>query len=111
MIYDVLWFHGMDFQIPTQVLYFHGVPFVSYPLWLFYIYTHTILHRKSRLLSLDFKPVLNAYFVPEDYYVESQILTLPIPSPLALQVDLRLLSEQTTYAVSIFNKEANITSK
>jgi len=85
-------YEDQDSKTPAQVLYFDGVP-------------------KSRLVSLDFKPVLTAYFVPKDYYVPLQILTLPIPSPLALQVDLRMLSEQTDYIVSATENDASITPK
>ncbi|KIM89297.1 hypothetical protein PILCRDRAFT_219898 [Piloderma croceum F 1598] len=68
---------------PAQILCFHKIP-------------------QYTPVSLEFVPLLQAYFVPEDYYCEGEVLTMPIPSPLALQVDIRSLSnKQTKYTISI----------
>jgi hypothetical protein len=68
---------------PAQILCFHDIP-------------------QYTPVSLEFVPFLQAYFVPEDYYREGEVLTMPIPSPLALQVDISSLSKgQTNYSVSV----------
>jgi hypothetical protein len=60
-----------------------------------------VLHSEYTPVSLEFVPLLQAYFVPEDYYCEGEVLTMPIPSPIALQVDIRSLSKEQTYNISI----------
>jgi hypothetical protein len=60
-----------------------------------------VLHSEYTPVSLEFVPLLQAYFVPEDYYREGEVLTMPIPSPIALQVDIRSLSKEQTYNISI----------
>jgi len=61
-----------------------------------------MLHSEYKPVSLKFIPSLQAYFVPEGYYREGEVLTMPIPSPLALGVDINsLLKEQTNYSVSV----------
>jgi len=61
-----------------------------------------MLHSQYTLVSLEFVPILHAYFVPEDFYRVGEVLTMPISSPVALKVDIRSLSnEQTKYTISI----------
>lgn len=71
-----------DESKPAQILCFHDIP-------------------QYTPVSLEFVPLLQAYFVPEDYYREGEVLTMPIPSPIALQVDIRSLSKEQTYNISI----------
>jgi len=52
-------------------------------------------------VSLKFVPFLQAYFVPEDFYCEGEVLTMPIPTPVALQVDINSLSKENKYSISI----------
>jgi len=74
---------------------------VSFLLDLCSCQAYTVLHSQYTPVSLEFVPLLQAYFVPEDYYCEGEVLTMPIPSPVAFQVDIRSLNEQTKYTVSI----------
>lgn len=52
-------------------------------------------------VSLQFVPFLQAYFVPENFYREGEVLTMPIPTPVALQVDIRSLSADQKFSISI----------
>jgi len=60
-----------------------------------------VLHSEYTPVSLEFVPLLQAYFVPEGYYEIGEVLTMPIPSAIALPVDIRSLPSQQTYNVSI----------
>ena len=63
---------------------------------------YTVLHSEYTPVSLEFVPLLQAYFVPEDYYCEGEVLTMPIPSPVALEVDIRsFVDGRAKYIVSI----------
>ena len=52
-------------------------------------------------VSLEFVPALQAFFVPENFYSEGEVLTMPIPSRAALEVDIRSLSKDQKYSISI----------
>ena len=67
-----------------------------------------MFHSQYTPVSLTFVPVLHAYFVPEDYYRVGEVLTMPIPSPLALSVDISLLKEQTNFSISVKGNRAFI---
>ena len=58
-------------------------------------------HSQYTPVSLQFVPLLQAYFVPEDFYREGEVLTMPIPSEVALQVDIHSLSKDHNYSVFI----------
>ena len=70
-----------------------------------------MLHSEYTPVSLEFVPLLQAYFVPEDFYREGEVLTMPIPSPVALQVDIRSLLKEQTYTVSIDKTNRAIINK
>jgi len=67
-------FYETDKPKPAQILCFHQIP-------------------QYTPVSLQFVPVLKAYFVPEDFYVEGEVLTMPIPTDSALNVDIHLLKK------------------
>jgi len=71
-----------DGSNPAQILCFHEIP-------------------QYMPVSLKFVPFLQAYFVPEDFYCEGDVLTMPIPTPVALQVDINSLSKENKYSISI----------
>jgi hypothetical protein len=60
-----------------------------------------MLHSQYTPVSLQFVPYLQAYFVPEGFYSVGEILTMPIPTPVALQVDIHSLSKDQKYSVFI----------
>ena len=60
-----------------------------------------MLHSQYTPVSLQFVPFLQAYFVPEGFYREGEVLTMPIPSRAALQVDIRSLSKDQNYTVFV----------
>ena len=60
-----------------------------------------LLHSQYTPVSLQFIPLLEAYFVPEDFYLEGEVLTMPVPTHVALQVDIRSLSEDQKYSVFV----------
>lgn len=60
-----------------------------------------MLHSQYMPVSLKFVPFLQAYFVPEGFYREREVLTMPIPTPVALEVDIRSLSKDQKYSISI----------
>ena len=60
-----------------------------------------ILHSQYTAVSLQFVPVLKAYFVPENFYVEGEVLTMPIPTDPALKVDIHSLSKDQKFFISI----------
>ena len=75
---------------------------VSFLLDLCNCQAYTVLHSEYTPVSLEFVPLMQAYFVPEDYYCEGEVLTMPIPSPLALEVDIRsFVDGEAKYTVSI----------
>jgi len=67
---------------PAQIICFHEIP-------------------QYTPVALQFVPVLQAYFVPEDFYSEGEVLTMPISTQVALQVDIRSLSEDQKYSVYV----------
>ena len=52
-----------------------------------------IFYSQYTPVSLQFVPILKAYFVPENFYVEGEVLTMPIPTDPALKVDIHSLSK------------------
>jgi len=67
---------------PAQILCFHQIP-------------------QYTPVSLQFVPVLKAYFVPENFYVEGEVLTMPVPTDAALNVDIHSLSKDQKFFVFI----------
>ena len=68
----------------------------------FSFHAYKIVYSQGKPVALDFSPILRAYFVPDGYYVERQVLTMPIPSPSVLEVNIDTLpSDQTSYTITI----------
>ena len=75
------------------------------PLLVLRIYqADTIPHSQYTSVSLEFVPILKAYFVPENFYVEGEVLTMPIPTDTALKVDIHSLSKDQKCSVFIDEK-------
>ena len=64
-----------------------------------------IFYSQYTPVSLQFVPILKAYFVPENFYVEGEVLTMPIPTDAALKVDIHSLSKDQK--CSVFVDEAD----
>lgn len=62
---------------------------------------YTMLHSQYTPVSLQFVPLMKAYFVPENFYCEGEVLTMPVPTQVALQVDISSLKEDPKYSVFI----------
>ena len=89
-----------DESKPAQILCFHEITSVFF--WVFVVARLTpCFHSQYTPVSLQFVPLLQAYFVPEDFYREGEVLTMPIPSQVALQVDIHSLSKDHNYSVFI----------
>ena len=75
----------------------------------FGFHAYKLVYSQGKPVALDFSPTLRAYFVPDGFYVEGQVLTMPISSPSVLEVNIDTLpSEQSTYTITIEDNQAII---